>query len=387
MTAPWDELPKLAEESVTVVPGKAAAAVLGDPRSLLVLSQSFLASYLLPDSGEVTIGRSSSVEIYVDDPLVSRRHAIIATTPTLSLRDLGSSNGTRLHGAPVPPGAAQALNVGDVILVGTTALLVQQRARVVAPRRFWDREHLAARLREECARAERTGGRFTLACLQVTRNAPDVGVRQVLASALRTSDVVGEWGPGAYALLITDASTDQARAVLDRVATGLARCELTATWATAHYPGDGTTGDELLARAQPQVEDRGPAVVVSEGRVIADAVTQELYRVAERIAAGDISVLILGDNIYHGHGLPELLASAGRRTDGAGHAAQHECHPERNAADDTRHGRRPQRPGPPRCRGNSDPPSCPLVRRERHRHPAHCACASHPSECGRPESP
>ena len=81
MTAPWDELPKLAEESVTVVPGKAAAAVLGDPRSLLVLSQSFLASYLLPDSGEVTIGRSSSVEIYVDDPLVSRAHAQLLTVP------------------------------------------------------------------------------------------------------------------------------------------------------------------------------------------------------------------------------------------------------------------------------------------------------------------
>ncbi|MEE4453610.1 glucose-1-phosphate thymidylyltransferase RfbA [Novosphingobium resinovorum] len=41
------------------------------------------------------------------------------------------------------------------------------------------------------------------------------------------------------------------------------------------------------------------------------------------------SALILGDNIYHGHGLPELLASAATRTHGASVFAYHVQDPER----------------------------------------------------------
>ena len=43
----------------------------------------------------------------------------------------------------------------------------------------------------------------------------------------------------------------------------------------------------------------------------------QAYHIGADFVGSDPSVLILGDNIYHGHGLPELLASAGRRTDGA----------------------------------------------------------------------
>ena len=43
----------------------------------------------------------------------------------------------------------------------------------------------------------------------------------------------------------------------------------------------------------------------------------QAYHIGADFVGNDPSVLILGDNIYHGHGLPELLANADARQDGA----------------------------------------------------------------------
>jgi len=43
----------------------------------------------------------------------------------------------------------------------------------------------------------------------------------------------------------------------------------------------------------------------------------QAYHIGADFVGNDPSVLILGDNIFHGHGLPELLASAGAREQGA----------------------------------------------------------------------
>ncbi len=43
----------------------------------------------------------------------------------------------------------------------------------------------------------------------------------------------------------------------------------------------------------------------------------QAYHIGADFVGNDPSVLILGDNIFHGHGLPELLASANARSDGA----------------------------------------------------------------------
>ncbi|WP_156254842.1 glucose-1-phosphate thymidylyltransferase RfbA [Sandarakinorhabdus oryzae] len=43
----------------------------------------------------------------------------------------------------------------------------------------------------------------------------------------------------------------------------------------------------------------------------------QAYHIGADFVGSNPSVLILGDNIYHGHGLPELMAKADARTDGA----------------------------------------------------------------------
>jgi glucose-1-phosphate thymidylyltransferase len=55
----------------------------------------------------------------------------------------------------------------------------------------------------------------------------------------------------------------------------------------------------------------------------------QAYIIAAEFVAGGPSVLILGDNVYYGHGLTELLRSAAGRTSGASVFAYHVTDPER----------------------------------------------------------
>ena len=55
----------------------------------------------------------------------------------------------------------------------------------------------------------------------------------------------------------------------------------------------------------------------------------QAYIIGADFIGGEASALILGDNIYHGHGLPELLASASSRKTGASVFAYHVHDPER----------------------------------------------------------
>ena len=55
----------------------------------------------------------------------------------------------------------------------------------------------------------------------------------------------------------------------------------------------------------------------------------QAFIIGAEFVAGGPSVLILGDNIYYGHGLPELLKAAATRTFGASVFAYHVTDPER----------------------------------------------------------
>lgn len=55
----------------------------------------------------------------------------------------------------------------------------------------------------------------------------------------------------------------------------------------------------------------------------------QAYHIAADFVGGQSSALILGDNIYHGHGLPELMQSAINRTHGATVFAYNVTDPER----------------------------------------------------------
>ena len=76
-----------------------------------------------PIHESVTIGRSSSCDITIEDPEMSRRHAEVTNHEgTLVVRDLDSTNGTKVNGRTI--GAPTALTAGDVILIGNTEISV-----------------------------------------------------------------------------------------------------------------------------------------------------------------------------------------------------------------------------------------------------------------------
>jgi hypothetical protein len=71
----------------------------------------------LPD-GEHVLGRDPDVDLFIDSPSVSRRHALIAVTATsVTIEDLGSKNGTFVTGRSVV--APTPLTDGDVIRLGS----------------------------------------------------------------------------------------------------------------------------------------------------------------------------------------------------------------------------------------------------------------------------
>ena len=73
------------------------------------------------NEGTFAVGRNASCQLSLDDPLVSRRHAIFELQGTaVTIEDLNSRNGVIVNGHRID--AKVSLNVGDRILIGSQEL-------------------------------------------------------------------------------------------------------------------------------------------------------------------------------------------------------------------------------------------------------------------------
>ncbi|HEY8074221.1 MAG TPA: FHA domain-containing protein [Labilithrix sp.] len=73
------------------------------------------------NEGTFAVGRNASCQLSLDDPLVSRRHAIFEVQGSnVTIEDLGSRNGVIVNGHRIE--ARVQLNVGDRILIGSQEL-------------------------------------------------------------------------------------------------------------------------------------------------------------------------------------------------------------------------------------------------------------------------
>jgi len=104
----------------------------GDGRLfLMVFPGEGLASRVLEmaDGVEVTLGRSRTATVTVDDDRVSRLHTKIAMKGVeLIVEDLGSRNGTRVNGAKIDRPAR--IGLGATIVVGPALVVVRRAERV-----------------------------------------------------------------------------------------------------------------------------------------------------------------------------------------------------------------------------------------------------------------
>src|SRR5262245_60658379 len=64
---------------------------------LLVSNQGLRRAYRIPERGSVSLGRSPDNDICIEDPMVSRHHAILHVGDVLRIEDAGSGNGTTVE--------------------------------------------------------------------------------------------------------------------------------------------------------------------------------------------------------------------------------------------------------------------------------------------------
>jgi len=262
-----------------------------DRLAALIISDRGVSTRPLPDSGELVIGRASDSDLVIDDPSISRRHAVLAMDP-LSVRDLDSANGTRVRGAAVHAAPVE-LAPGDVVELGRATLVLQRRSAAAGSEKLWGHDYFELRLDEECARARRDRRSFAVARLRCDPQPPVHTLWNILLAGARTGDVVAEYGPREYEILLHDVSPDSAKEAVARIREELRGRGVRVESGVARFPVDGRSADELIHHASPGPGPRpaGPANPL----VLSDRRMQEVYQLAERIAVGQITALILGE--------------------------------------------------------------------------------------------
>ncbi len=291
--------PTLQEEPVSQI---------GPERLLLVLiTQDGASSIPLPENGTITIGRSAENTIKLDDPLISRTHAAIHVGNILEVEDLASANGTRFLGRELLANVRQRIEVGQVVDLGSSMIVVQRTTSLNAPsKKLVSHAHLEIRLEEECARsASGTRAPFSLIRLHV-ENISRRKLELIFSENLRAQDVVASYGPRDLEVLLLDSVRSRTERVARELVSAMETAGGSAEVAIASYPADGISADALISCASAALRKEAGTMDV----VVADAAMQDLYRVIERVAQGSISVLFLGET---GVG-KEVVASALHRS-------------------------------------------------------------------------
>ena len=141
---------------------------------LVVFSSEEVRTFPLPREGAVTIGRGEGNAVRIDDPSVSRNHAVLHVGSRLTIQDLGSANGTMVRDRAGAGSVGETLNVrqllgrdadlkvGDTILFGTASVVVRHKPIVDLPDLTTDNPGVIIRdpamrlIYEQAARAART---------------------------------------------------------------------------------------------------------------------------------------------------------------------------------------------------------------------------------------
>jgi pSer/pThr/pTyr-binding forkhead associated (FHA) protein len=77
------------------------------------------------DRGDNSIGRRAENDIVLDDPYVSGAHAKVVVGESISLTDLGSTNGTFVGGVKLSANEPMTVTPSDEIIIGRTEARVE----------------------------------------------------------------------------------------------------------------------------------------------------------------------------------------------------------------------------------------------------------------------
>jgi pSer/pThr/pTyr-binding forkhead associated (FHA) protein len=81
----------------------------------------------IPLASKITIGRDRDNQIFIEDKMASRHHALIQKLKdAFFIKDLNSTNGTFINGKKIPKDKYIRLNKNDVIKIGRTELTIRR---------------------------------------------------------------------------------------------------------------------------------------------------------------------------------------------------------------------------------------------------------------------
>ncbi len=118
-----------------------------------------------------------------------------------------------------------------------------------------------------------------------------------LTEHLRPMDVVAVYAPDEYEILLSEVDQRSAHGLVARLRTELAPlAEGRASVGIACYPIHGRTPEELISRAAPaRTDDPAPSGASLERETVSGGAIDRLTPIVERVAAGVIPVLIVGE--------------------------------------------------------------------------------------------
>jgi MoxR-like ATPase len=137
--------------TATLTPRATSAHDRGAELVLVIVSEGERREIPLPRHGEIVLGRAEDADVCILHRTLSRHHVAIHVGDVVTLRDLGSKNGTKLRGevigrdveVPLTPG--DELVPGDIFEPGALVCFIKAPSRKAGPRRPPSRELPAVR--------------------------------------------------------------------------------------------------------------------------------------------------------------------------------------------------------------------------------------------------
>jgi DNA-binding NtrC family response regulator len=145
-------------------------------RTLVVVAADGFFARELPAEARIVVGRALECDVRIDDPAVSRRHAVLDIAPsTLALVVESKTGRTRIDGRDVLPGGSIPFELGQVVEIGGARLVVRRDAAATAAR--------AARPADSIDVAARTD--MPVLLLGETGAGKEVAMRRIVAGSRR----------------------------------------------------------------------------------------------------------------------------------------------------------------------------------------------------------
>ncbi|WP_437757167.1 sigma 54-interacting transcriptional regulator [Sorangium sp. So ce1389] len=269
---------------------------------LLVIDGASSRRCALPRDGVLFVGRSSDAEICVTAAAASRRHAkFLIADGEVQVIDLKSHNGTLVNGERLE--GSRLLSSGDVVAIGD-ALLILRREPRAPDRAIADMSRWRRRLEEELERAGDYGRPLAVAVVSTGGVQDRDAAGATAAAALRLIDVLAWNGGAQLVVLMPELGAAAARAATLELLEALAP---EARGGVAAYPADGGDAETLVSGAAAAAAIAGPRAValaadtavrhrVGEREVVlADPAMIRVFELIRRLAASELSVLVLGE--------------------------------------------------------------------------------------------